>query len=121
MTPANPPVYKIVIVQISLTLALTLIAAGVDFSAALSALIGGLICVIGNTFFMWWFFRANRKKQPHEMLRTAYWGEMLKISLLAVLFSAVFLAGSYLNFAVVLGSFIILQLSAWLAPLVIKT
>ncbi len=85
----RPPVYRLILVQIVVTL---VVATGFLFSgwvAAYSALLGGLVYTVPNAFLLKHAFAPIRAGAVGHMLRSFYRGEFIKLFLAAVMFAAV--------------------------------
>lgn len=123
----NPPVYRIVLVQLGVTLVLAAATFGIIGNyEAVSVLLGGLVCSASNGLFVWlYFYRAVKGKGPQQqaaqvILRTAYWGELSKLLLTTSLFVLVLIVFEELNFLLFFAAYIAAQLVFWIAPLLIK-
>ena len=76
-------------------LVFTLIVAGVTYGFwgrifGVSALIGGLICVVSNLFFDGRLFVGKQTSDPKQILRQFYRSEALKLAFVFAMFTIVF-------------------------------
>lgn len=92
----------------------------VSLAAAMSALLGGLVCILPTAFFARQVFRHSGAQAAKQIVQAMYLGEALKILISVVLFTLIFI---YVDIVPLpfFGAFILAQLVVWLAPLVLKT
>jgi len=109
------PVYRIIIAQLIATLlasALCLFFGGV---AALSALLGGLVCILPNAFL------ARRLGEgtasPGSGMKQLLYGEFGRLGLTVVMFGAIFILVKPLDALSFFGTFVGLQAFVVLVPL----
>jgi ATP synthase protein I len=88
-----------------------------NWQAGWSCLLGSLSGVIPSLYFIWKFF-SNSKRQPGQIIKDFFTGELVKIILGAIF---LVLAVKFLSVSLVplLCGYIGVYLSIWLAPLVI--
>ena len=113
----RPPVYRLALVQLALSLGIGLVvffAAGAV--AGYSALFGGLIYAVPNALFARQVFAYRPAGAIGRIVRSFYWGEVVKLSLTAVLFSAVFIWARPLEIGVLFFAFILVMITNILAP-----
>ena len=83
---------RILLTQLVLSMALTLLFWGMDGNvAAYSALLGGLTCVVPNAFLALRLALPRRDQGAVALVRAAYIGELGKVALTVLMFGAVFL------------------------------
>jgi ATP synthase protein I len=89
------------------------------FRAGASVWVGGLTCAIPHLYFARRFFNATGALATKQIVRGMYRAEMIKLLLTGLLFMVVFkfLPIDILAFFV---GFIVVQLTAWVSPLIIK-
>lgn len=87
--------------------------------AALSAGGGGLVCLFPNWVFSILLFRYRGALQAKQILLSLYLGEVIKILVTISLFVVVFHYLKLAPLAFFIG-FIIVQLTFWLAPWLVK-
>ena len=92
------------------------ISNGVD--AALSAIIGGVVCVLPNAFFARQLFRYSGARAARQIVNGFYKGEAYKLMLSVSMFALVF---KYLAIQpkVFFVAYIAAQSMFWLAPLIV--
>lgn len=110
---------RLIVVQLSITLLLCLIA--VMFSsmeAAKSVLLGGLVCIIPNAYFAKKLFQHQGAQATKKIISNFYQGEALKIILSVALFALVF---KFMRIMPLLFfvSYMLVQWVIWFAPLII--
>lgn len=83
---------KILLAQLGLSVALAALFWGVDgYVSGYSALLGGLTCVVPNAFLALRLAMPRRDQGAGALVRAAYIGELGKLALTVLMFSAVFL------------------------------
>ncbi|KMQ76946.1 ATP synthase subunit I [Marinobacter subterrani] len=113
----RPPFYRLVWVQLALSLGIALIAyIAAGSVAGYSALFGGLIYAVPNALFARQVFAYRPAKAIGRIVRSFYWGEVVKLSLTSVLFSAVFIWARPLEIGVLFFAFILVMITNLLAP-----
>jgi len=108
-------IFRILIAQLSASLligAAALVLA--DSTAALSAVLGGLICVIPNAFLALRIIAGSSGRDPRGMLRASYVGAAGKLLLTAALFAAVFALVRPLAAGWLFGAFVLAQATVWI-------
>lgn len=87
--------------------------------AALSALFGGLICVIPNIYLA---RKLMTKRSPDDsaIKNNIYAAEFGKIVITFALFAGVFATQKWIHPVILLAGFAIAQLTHWLTPLVMS-
>lgn len=83
-------------------------------TAALSAVLGGLICVIPNAFMALRMIAGGAGHDPRRMLRASYVGAAGKLALTAALFAAVFVLVRPLAAGWLFGAFVLTQAIVWI-------
>ena len=82
-----------------------------------SALLGGLVSVVPNSYFICKLFKYQHAREAHQIVRAFYQGEAVKLGLSAALFAGVFL-WLHVMPAVFMIAYISVQGVFWLAPLI---
>ncbi len=114
-------VAKVLIMQLLLALLCALVAWMLfDIAAGYSAVLGGLVCVIPNSFLGLRMMAVRESVDPRKMLNAAYIGEAGKFVLSVVLFVVVYQWVPALNPAALLAGFIVAQGGVWAAILADK-
>lgn len=89
-------------------------------SWALASALGGLACLLPQTWFAWRMFRAGPGDPPRVMLAAFYQGEMVKLAGIVVILVAVFRAWPAVPLAPLVLTFIAVQAVHWFAPLLLE-
>lgn len=84
---------------------------------ALSAFLGGLICVLPNYYFARQMFTKRRTADPQMVLWSAYVAEFIKLTLVVILFLVVFMNYKELNPLTLVISYLVTQSCMWMVPL----
>lgn len=110
---------RLLLIQLVVTM---FIAVGALFignaTAATSALIGGLVCVLPNAYFVRTLFMHNGARAARQIVNGFYKGEALKLILSIALFALVF-KFLKINPLVFFVAYIAAQMVFWFAPLII--
>ena len=88
--------------------------------AALAAILGGLACLVPQTWFAWRVFRVGAGDSPQAMLAAFYQGEVVKLALVAIVLIAIFRAWPEVPLAALVLTFIAVQAVHWFAPLLLE-
>lgn len=113
--------YKLLVIQMVIML---LIAAGFLCSSsqsAVSALLGGLVCVIPNLYFINTVFAQSGATAARQVLHSFFIGEAIKIFITAALFAIIWKLYQAVQPVALFVGFIGTQFGQWFAPLVFKT
>ncbi|MDF1764032.1 MAG: F0F1 ATP synthase subunit I [Oleibacter sp.] len=105
----RPPVYRIVILQLVLTLITAALAWIHSDIAAYSALLGGLTCALPNAYFVWRAFRYTGGRMAMQVVQSFYQGESWKFVLTALCFAVIFQRVEPLNVLALFIGFITVQ------------
>ena len=84
---------------------------------AVSALLGGLICIAPNLYLAA-KLTAKRSADPGQLTNTLYMAEAGKLVITAALFALVFATQEWVHPVALLAGFGIAQLTHWLTPVV---
>lgn len=117
---ARDAAFRLIVWQSVLTLAIAvclLVLQG--YQSALSAVIGGMICVLPNAYFAIKAFSHSGARAAKQIVHAFYLGEAIKIIMTAALFTLAYVALP-VDIKTMLLTFICIQLMAWLAPWVFK-
>ena len=110
---------RLLLIQFSVTLLIALLMLLIgDKTASLSAIAGGIVCVLPNTYFAIKLFRYTGARAARKIVNGFYQGEALKLMLSAALFAMVFncLTIAPLVFFV---AYLAAQMVFWFATLII--
>ena len=88
--------------------------------AGWASLLGGLACLLPQTWFAWRVFRVGPGDSPRVMLAAFYQGEMVKLALVAIALIAIFRAWPGVPLAPLVLTFIAVQAVHWFAPLLLE-
>ncbi|WP_238589465.1 ATP synthase subunit I [Legionella cincinnatiensis] len=106
--------------QISVTLVFTVFCVlAYGANAAISALLGGMVCIIPNAYFAIKLFKYHGARSARQIVNSFYKGEALKIFISIFLFTAVFLFFKITPLAFFV-SYIMILMTHWFAPLIIN-
>lgn len=89
-------------------------------SAALSALLGGLVCLLPNAYFAWRVFRFQGARFARDIVKSFYRAEAGKFGLTAALFTLVFVAVPPSNPAFFFGAYVATLSAQWLGPWLLR-
>ena len=106
----RPPVYRIVLLQLILTVISASLAWLYSDVAAYSALLGGLTCALPNAYFVWRAFRYSGARSTVQVVQSFYQGESWKFVLTALSFAVIFQRVEPLNVLALFAGFITVQL-----------
>lgn len=84
--------------------------------AALSLLVGGVVCLLPNIYFYRRVFAYSGATQAKYIVKALYWGETIKIIMTAVCFVGALLISWVMPMWMFLG-FVGAQFGFWLAPI----
>lgn len=101
---------RILLTQLVVTLLIALGALFYSPLAAMSALIGGGTATVGNAIFAVWVFGPYRSQNPQVMVVKMYGGELLKLLLIALIFTVVFVWMKPLNLPALLSALLAVQI-----------
>ncbi len=111
--------YKMVFVQLAISVMLGLIGLLISKQIALSLSVGALIVVVANFIFASMVFRKSGAQAASEVKKYFAMGESLKLLLTIGLLIAVFILLPVHPAALLIG-YVIIVLSQWFAPWVVK-
>ena len=109
ITASRSAAYKLLGIQLILSVVvafLLMLYSGVGI--AWSALMGGLIYILPNTYFTHCAFRGNEQAPPHLIVRWFYMGEAGKFILTAVMFTLCFVWVGYLHVMILFMMYILM-------------
>lgn len=112
-------IVRLWLVQCGITLIIAALC-GIIFSinAAISALLGGIVCIIPNAYFASKVFKHQGARAAKQIVNSFYKGEALKIILSVFLFTAVFVLCRITPVAF-FASYILVMMTHWFAPWII--
>jgi ATP synthase protein I len=106
--------------QLVATVAIMVLASGVSgASAALSALLGGVVSILPSVYFVWRGTQRNTK-YPQRNVLNLYQTAMGKFGLTVALFALVFALVPLSNPAFFFVAYVVAQLMHWLTPWLVQ-
>ena len=114
------PVVWVPLIQFGVSLLLSAVGLWFSVQNAVSVLLGGLICLVGNAVFIWRFFRRGNLQPAHDLLKDAYQGAFSKLLLTTLLFAIVLNVFEEIKILLLFVGFIAAQTVNWIAPLLMK-
>lgn len=112
--------YWILLLQFGVALLLSAVTLVFGVNQAMSMLLGGLICLVGNAVFIWRFFRRGNTQSARNLLNDAYQGAISKMILTTLMFVIVLVAFEELKILLLFVGFIVVQAVNWISPLLMK-
>lgn len=100
-----------VFAQLAVSVVLSALFLFYDWPAAYSALIGGLIATLANTWFAVKVFAEKRINEPVLLLRALYTGEIYKILLTGALFVIAFVMIRPINVVTLLITYFVVHMT----------
>nr|WP_256385720.1 F0F1 ATP synthase subunit I [Hahella sp. CCB-MM4] len=114
----RPPVYRVVIAQMLVTVIAMIVGWSISNVHGYSALMGGLICALPNSYFVYRSFAFRGAQAARHIVKNFYRAEAVKLGLTALLFGLVFKFVQPLEPASLFLAFFIVQIVHWFAPLI---
>ncbi len=87
---------------------------------AAASILGGVACLVPQTWFAWRVFRVGPGDPPRAMLAAFYQGEVVKLALVAIVLITIFRAWPQVPLAPLVLTFIAVQAVHWFAPLLLE-
>ena len=111
-------IWRLLLIQLIVSLFIAMIAMVVSGPlAALSGLLGGVVCVVPNVYFVRQLFKYKGARAAKQIVNGFYKGEALKLLLTIALFVLVFKLFE-IKPLVFFAAFIAAQMMFWFAPLI---
>ncbi len=89
------------------------------FYAMISALLGGAVCILPNSYFAYRFFASGRNNnEPNKIVHVFYKGEVVKLLMTAGLMLVIFIE-FHVGILPFLSGFAGATMGFWLAPLLV--
>ena len=114
------PAYKIVWAQLVVTAACVVLSFLLVPQSIGSALLGGLCCVLPNSYFVLQAFRFSGARSAKRIVRAFYVGELGKILLTVAMFTITFASIKPAHPAVLFVVYSTVQSVYWLAPVLLR-
>lgn len=115
MASQQSVVSSILIAQVLVSCTFAACLAIIGKQVALSALIGGFICVIPNAYLAR-KLTAKRTADVRKLKNTLYAAEFGKIIITIALFAGVFATQEWIHPVALLAGYVLAQLAHWLTP-----
>lgn len=110
---------RLLLIQFGVAMLIAVISLLISGStAAFSAIVGGLVCVVPNACFVRKLFKHNGARAARQIVNGFYKGEALKLTLSILLFALVF-RFLKINPLVFFVAYIAAQMVFWFAPLIV--
>ena len=110
---------RLMLIQFGVSILISCIAVWVySTTAAYSAILGGLVCVVPNAYFARSLFFHSGARAAKQIVSGFYRGEALKLMLSAALFTLVFKCFN-IHPLIFFIAYIAAQMVFWFAPLII--
>lgn len=120
MTIPRPPLHRLILLQLGLSLLCGLVAGLHSYVAAYSALLGGLACAVPNAYFIWRAFRYRGARFAARVADSLYQAEAWKFLLTALCFAVIFQRVEPLNFIALFVAFMTVQISHLMAARIVN-
>ena len=108
-------VRRVIWLQLLVTIVVAVFWAFSSLAASVSTILGGLAC-IGPSFFFARYFFAQIHKDPLNIIKSFYFGELLKLTLSVALLLVIY-KGLHISLLPLLTGFIAAQFGFWLGPM----
>ncbi len=117
----RPRFARLLLAQSATVLVVVALAAiGGGVSAAVSALLGGLVCLLPSGYFAWRAFRYQGARFARDIVKSFYRAEAGKFGLTAALFTLVFVTVPPSNPAYFFGTYVVTLFAQWLGPWLLR-
>jgi F0F1-type ATP synthase assembly protein I len=118
----KPPVYRLIRFQLTTSIITMLLASYWNVTTGISAGMGGLVVVAGNSYFCWRAFHHNEALEAAKILRSFYIAGIGKFIIMAILLALVFRFMTPLNtIALLLGFVLNLLVGTFGAAIVLQS
>lgn len=115
LNASTTQVRRIILIQLGVTIALSVVFLVLDPMHFWSALAGGMIATLGNAYLGWKIFSRQQETGPAQILAKFYGAEVGKIILTVMLFMAAILMIKPLNILALMGMYLLNTMIPWLA------
>ena len=116
----KPPAFRITAMQAVITALLSLGSLIDGSTASLSALLGGLICLIPNAYLTFRAFSLSGARAAKGIVQEFYKGAAGKFVLTGLGFALAFSQIRSINAVILFSAFIVVQAVHWFAPILLK-
>lgn len=108
---ATKQALRFVTAQLLATIVLSVLLLVYNYTAAYSALAGGLIATVANAWFALKVFRVKAANTPETLLTTFYVGEIYKFIFTGAMFVMVFVTIKPVNVVVLLLTYLLIHMT----------
>ena len=108
---ARQSAVRFVLAQLIATMVLSVALLIYDYTAAYSALAGGVIATLANAWFAVKVFRVKANETPETLLATFYVGEIYKFVFTGAMFVIAFVLIKPLNVVALLGIYFLIHMT----------
>ena len=113
-------IIKVLILQYVLGGIYTVVTSLWDAAAMISALTGCMAALVPKTYFSMRMLRTTDDKNATQWLGFAYRSEIGKWVIMGAILMAAFSVNYHWDPVILFAGFVLIQLSGWLAPIIIK-
>ena len=86
---------------------------------AYSAMVGGVVCITANWYFIRRFFKTTSPQDAQQIVKSFYWSEFVKLAISAVLF-VIFIKYFHIQPLPFLVAYLLASGMYWFAPLLFR-
>nr|WP_298411488.1 ATP synthase subunit I [uncultured Halomonas sp.] len=117
----RPQYARLLAAQACMVLFLAVLSASLKGGpAAVSALLGGLVCLLPNAYFAWRAFHYQRARFVRDVVKNFYRAEVGKFGLTVALFMLVFVTVPPSNPVFFFGAYVATLFTQWLGPWLLR-
>jgi len=113
-----PLIHCIFVWQWLITFSITAVLFLIKRDLALSAFLGGLVCVVPSMYFARQIFTKRRIAAAHALLRSVYIAEFIKMGLAVALLTVVLINYKEVHPIILFVTYFITQSCMWAVPLI---
>ncbi|MTI14016.1 F0F1 ATP synthase subunit I [Sansalvadorimonas verongulae] len=116
----KPPVFRVIYAQMAATVLVSVAFLASGRTAAVSALLGGMICFVPNAYLVFRAFSLSGARAARKIVNEFYKGEAGKFFLTCCGFALVFALVRPLDAVALFGAFVLVQAVNWFTPALLK-
>ena len=120
LNASTTQVRRIILIQLGVTIALSVVFLAIDSVLFWSALAGGMIATLANAYLGWKVFSRQQETEPAQILAKFYSAEVGKIILTVMLFVAAIVMIKPLNILALMGMYLLNTMIPWLASFIVN-
>lgn len=102
---------RFILTQLMTTISLSAVLLMYDYTVAYSALAGGMVATLANTWFAIKVFRVGTNETPETVLATFYVGEIYKFVFTGAMFVVAFVLIKPLNIVAFMGLYFLIHMT----------